>query len=215
MRGGDKVGAWEVAFSDAVVRRNPTYLQRISDAINPATHNYNSQSLKQAYDNAPDKARFVELLNPGFQVPFGGNRILVTDPNIIQQSSSVITQIRNANNIGGSRNIGFLEGQINGQTINPLEAGNFRVSNDALNNTPLFEPSFVARHVRNVDSEFKLLDDLAKSLGATSPASVYPQITGNIRLVSERAFCASCSRVITEFSNMFPNVNLSLVNGVQ
>lgn len=211
----DQVRAWKVAFSDEVVRRNTAYLEKISDAINPATHNYNSQALKQAYDNAPDKARFVELPSPGFQVPFGGNRILVTDPNIIEQSSSTIAQIRNANGIGASRNIGFLQGQINGQTINPLNPGNFRVSNDGLNSAPIFEPSFVARHVRDLDSEFKLLDDLAQSLGGTSPSGVYPQITGDIRLVSEKAFCASCSRVITEFSNMFPNVNLSLVNGIQ
>jgi hypothetical protein len=57
-------------------------------------------------------------------------------------------------------------------------------------------------------------DNLAKKLGATAGSGYYPQVTGNIRLVSELPFCASGSRIIVEFYNMFPNINLSLLNGI-
>ena len=44
---------------------------------------------------------------------------------------------------------------------------------------------------------------------------VYPEIEGTITLASERIFCASCSDVVKQFSEMYPNVIIKTVNGAQ
>ncbi|MFC3994827.1 polymorphic toxin-type HINT domain-containing protein [Nocardiopsis sediminis] len=54
--------------------------------------------------------------------------------------------------------------------------------------------------VRPIDSEVKILENIA--------ADITPQSTGRIELYSERAPCGSCSHVFTQFSDMYPNIQL-------
>jgi The BURPS668_1122 family of deaminases len=72
----------------------------------------------------------------------------------------------------------------------------------------------IVHGLRTTDSEYKMLNRLANNFGATS-GSVYPNATGTLRIVSERAYCPSCQGVIQQFNNMFPNVKLILVDGVR
>lgn len=58
-----------------------------------------------------------------------------------------------------------------------------------------------------MDSEAKILEDIAHQLGYNF-FGVDETITGNVYLITERKPCASCSDVIMQFKQMFPNVNL-------
>ncbi len=68
--------------------------------------------------------------------------------------------------------------------------------------------------VRTTDSEYKMLNRLANEIGAES-GGVYPNLTGTLTIVSERSYCPSCAGVIQQFNQMFPNVNLILVDGIR
>lgn len=68
--------------------------------------------------------------------------------------------------------------------------------------------------LRDVDSEYRMLNNLVHELGA-KPGHVYPQVRGNLTIVSEHPYCSSCSNVIQQFQTMFPNIKLTLINGVK
>ncbi|VEJ19064.1 deaminase domain-containing protein [Capnocytophaga canimorsus] len=68
--------------------------------------------------------------------------------------------------------------------------------------------------LRITDSEYRMLNDLAKDLGAKQ-GGVYPHITGEIKIVSEFKYCDSCTGVIQQFNKMFPNIKLILVDGIK
>ncbi|ATA91584.1 hypothetical protein CGC56_05010 [Capnocytophaga canimorsus] len=55
---------------------------------------------------------------------------------------------------------------------------------------------------------------LAKDLGAEK-GKIYSHIKGELKIVSERVYCASCQGVIQQFNEMFPNVKIILIDGVK
>lgn len=59
-----------------------------------------------------------------------------------------------------------------------------------------------------------MLNDFAYKMGAKS-GNIYPHVYGNLKIVSENPFCTSCSNVIQQFKTMFPNVKLTLIDGVK
>jgi len=72
---------------------------------------------------------------------------------------------------------------------------------------------------RDLDSEYRMLAALAAHLGA-KPGDVFknvkfPNIKGEIKIVSERVYCSSCLGVIQEFNTMFPKIKLILVDGAK
>lgn len=68
--------------------------------------------------------------------------------------------------------------------------------------------------LRNTDSEYKMLNQLAQDLGG-SRGNVYPNITGEIKIISELEYCVSCQGIIHQFNEMFPNIKLILIDGVK
>jgi hypothetical protein len=68
--------------------------------------------------------------------------------------------------------------------------------------------------LRNTDSEYKMLNKLAEDLGAVRGGK-YPNINGEIKIVSELEYCNSCQGVIQQFNEMFPKIKLILVDGVK
>jgi hypothetical protein len=68
--------------------------------------------------------------------------------------------------------------------------------------------------LRTTDSEYKMLNKLASDLKAT-PGGKYPNVTGELKIVSENPYCASCQGIIQQFNEMFPNVKLILVDGAK
>jgi hypothetical protein len=62
--------------------------------------------------------------------------------------------------------------------------------------TPKFDRGYKAS-----DSEWKILEELAKGLNASS--------TGSIHITSERRICTECRGVISQFRQAFPGIQLS------
>ena len=59
---------------------------------------------------------------------------------------------------------------------------------------------------RAVDSEAKILNNIAAQLGDNTSAS------GTINLLTERAPCASCSNVIQQFQAKYPNIEINVMD---
>lgn len=59
---------------------------------------------------------------------------------------------------------------------------------------------------RSIDSEAKILNNIAMKLGDNSSA------TGTINLLTERAPCASCSNVIESFKIKYPNIKINVMD---
>lgn len=59
-----------------------------------------------------------------------------------------------------------------------------------------------------------MLNKLASDLGGVR-GNKYPNVNGEIKIVSEFPYCSSCQGVIQQFSEMFPNIKLILVDGAK
>ena len=50
----------------------------------------------------------------------------------------------------------------------------------------------------------------------TSQSGVrYPTVTGELKIVSENPYCASCTGIIQQFHDMYPNIKLILIDGAK
>ncbi|WP_460083173.1 deaminase domain-containing protein [Pseudomonas sp. H3_H05] len=59
-------------------------------------------------------------------------------------------------------------------------------------------------YLRDMDTEFKILETLAQRLGPSS------QTSGRINLISEKMVCPSCSDIVTQFRERYPNIQLNV-----
>ena len=83
-------------------------------------------------------------------------------------------------------------------------------------NQRIFEAAEVGGWEWYTDSEYKMLNQLARDLGATPGGNnVNPAVSGTLKIVSERPYCASCQGVIQQFNQLFPNVEITLIDGVR
>ena len=88
---------------------------------------------------------------------------------------------------------------VSGQVTRPGTIG--------LPNSPMFQTFEVPPgHSRAYDSEYKLLEELATRYAQT------PEVIGTIKLFTERPPCASCSFVIEQFRQRFPNITLTVTH---
>jgi hypothetical protein len=88
---------------------------------------------------------------------------------------------------------------VSGQVTRPGTVG--------LPNSPIFQTFEVPPgHSRAYDSEYKLLEELASRYAQT------PAIAGQVNLLTERPPCASCSFVIEQFRQSFPNISLTVTH---
>ena len=84
------------------------------------------------------------------------------------------------------------------------------VSNISLKPTDSPFEATVVGFLRDVDSEYKVLSDIANSLGNNTDA------VGTIKLLTERPPCDSCANVIMQFTNKYKNIVIEVVdNGHQ
>jgi hypothetical protein len=67
---------------------------------------------------------------------------------------------------------------------------------------------------REFDTEYVGLSEIARKLGGKK-GKVFPDVKGEITIASELNYCISCQGVIQDFSNMFPNVKIYLVDGLK
>jgi hypothetical protein len=88
---------------------------------------------------------------------------------------------------------------VSGQVTRPGTVG--------LPNSPIFQTFEVPPgHSRAYDSEYKLLEELAARYDQT------PRVAGQVYLFTERPPCASCSFVIEQFRQRFPNITLTVTH---
>jgi len=109
-----------------------------------------------------------------------------------------------ANEVGG--NIAIIEGNLDGRRYDI-----FQESGPA-ENLGVFETKIVGGFDRVTDSEYKALSQIANDFGAKQ-GDVFSDVYGQIFVASERPFCDSCSGVIDQFQEMFPNVEVIRVDG--
>ncbi|WP_269208820.1 deaminase domain-containing protein, partial [Neisseria meningitidis] len=90
-------------------------------------------------------------------------------------------------------------------------------ANPPLPETKIFKPISVDKYhniaspprgtLRNIDGEYKLLETIAQQLGNNR------NVSGRIDLFTELKACQSCSNVILEFRNRYPNIQLNIFTG--
>ncbi|MEK0224252.1 deaminase domain-containing protein [Bacillus proteolyticus] len=61
-------------------------------------------------------------------------------------------------------------------------------------------------YLRNTDTEYKILNDIASRLGENT------QATGKIKLFTKLDTCDSCSKVIAEFTAKYKNIELEVIH---
>jgi len=73
-----------------------------------------------------------------------------------------------------------------------------------------------ASWLRDTDSEYKMLNDIARKLEPNATVGdVYTSHSGEVKIISEIAYCTSCSGIIQSFSDMFPSVKVVLIDGIK
>lgn len=100
---------------------------------------------------------------------------------------------------------------------------------------PVFIAGSTGKHDRSYDTERVSLENISARLSVGKPTYVtqsyrefnrgslsyvdkskqvatYPQVKGEVNLVTERPACLSCFSVIQQFKTRFPNVKLNLIN---
>jgi RHS repeat-associated protein len=130
-------------------------------------------------------------------------------------AQTAVSDLRGAGQVAAKRNIAAAEVSIDGQDPYVLSS----VSGDAERagtvpsvgspgNPQRFIPQVTGNNTRFSDTEFKLLNSIANRLGPSSDS-----ITGTIHLHSELPMCDSCSSVVSQFRETFPNIDLNVTTG--
>ena len=159
----------------------------------------------------PDGLADAELDRIAREVADGVPNRTVPDEILDQADLNRFTNLRNDLGITSNnqlrRNIAVGEGNVDGIDIGEIiGVSGRRGPGVEMPENPIFTTTTVG-HARNLDSEVFVLENLAQRLTSQS--------TGTIRLLSERTVCGSCQGVITQFREMFPNVNLIVRAGGQ
>lgn len=147
----------------------------------------------------------------GFDVDFDAPNRIVSDEILDQADLDRFASLRNdlglTSNNQLRRNVALGESYVDGADIGEIVGVSGRRGPGVeMPESPIFTTTTVG-HPRNLGSEVFVLENLAQRMT--------PQSTGTIRLLSERTVCASCQGVITQFREMFPNINLIVRSGGQ
>jgi len=134
----------------------------------------------------------------------------------ISAATNRIKQHRIDVNIPEDKNFGYVEGNLSGGAISAPNSSIISSGPPVPENQRIFHATEVGGWERYTDSEYKMLNQLARDLGATSGGNnINPAISGTLKIVSERAYCTSCQGVIQQFNQLFPNVEITLIDGVR
>ena len=116
----------------------------------------------------------------------------------------------------GGGNYGYLEGTVNGKAVDSkmFRSGQVLESEPQIFTAIEVEGAGGGTWLRNTDSEYKMLNKLADDLGGKAGGK-YPNISGELKIVSENPYCKSCQGIIQQFNEMFPEVKLILIDGAK
>ncbi|WP_271729868.1 deaminase domain-containing protein [Aquimarina algiphila] len=128
------------------------------------------------------------------------------------------------NEFGKFHHSSFLSGQsIAAAGEIKIDNGIIKRSGDEFEGNPIFDSYKVDKQgnidvdgawSREWDTEYVMLSEIAKSKGAVKGGK-YPKVTGEIIISSELPYCVSCQGVIQDFSDMFPNLDVILIDGLR
>ncbi len=172
------------------------------------TFNALVESRRQAFVNALKSCSDNKVL---IQSLTKGNLATVDE---IKDALNIIANYRLTFNQAG--NYGYLEGRINGALVDNKLWSSGRVLEDEPAIFEAIEASGSTGNswLRNTDTEFKMLNQLAFDLGGIR-GGIYPDKNGVLKIVSENPYCISCQGVIQQFNKMFPNIEIKLIDGVK
>ena len=122
-----------------------------------------------------------------------------------------INFLRKELTVGGTKNIGTLGGMVEGEGYYTIAISG-QQSRPGTVGAPLlrkFTAVSTGKNSRLYDSEVKLLEDFALKFHNS------PNVKGTLTLTSEQTFCTSCTGIIKQFKEAFPNIQLNLINGVK
>ena len=143
--------------------------------------------------------------------------IFKANTNEIIEATNKIKNYRNTTGNLTGGNYGYLEGTVNSRIVDNKMWRSVS-TNDALNEIHIFDAieaqGTSGTWLRITDSEYRMLNQLANDLGAVKGAK-YPNIIGELKIVSENPYCTSCTGIIQQFHEMYPNIKLILVDGAK
>jgi The BURPS668_1122 family of deaminases len=147
----------------------------------------------------------------------GYSTIFKATPGEVSIAANRIRDYRMANNLSGG-NYGYLEGIVNATPVDNRMWRSIPII-DAEKEIHIFDAIPVQggngrEWLRITDSEYRMLNKLASDLGG-SRGVVLTNITGELKIVSENPYCASCTGIIQQFHEMFPKIKLILVDGAK
>jgi hypothetical protein len=160
---------------------------------------------------SPERQKQIDALESGEYSGKGGKgtgEITRIGSRSVEESLDKINEIRQANNIGGKRNIAFAEYEIDGLTdeIIGVSGKADRAGTAGVPNQRKFETITTPDgNPRTLDAEVKILEELASQLPNNA--------SGKVHLFSELPFCESCAGVIKQFKEQFPNVEVIISHG--
>jgi hypothetical protein len=214
--------AWK-SLNAAIARlkaKNPTLAQSVEAEAKLAFGEY---------VNAADdlvKGAGKTLATSGDELLALGRNIFKGSDEMLQAAKTKIADYRIAmkgkQKLGG--NLGYVEGEINGLK---LDDGLVSSVAEDLNASKIFEAKYVnsaneiklsktdGAWLRTGDSEFQMITQKIAQRFNLEQGKVYTQYTGTVKIVSELPYCASCSGVIHQVSEMLPNVKFIIVNGAK
>ncbi|MEY8862123.1 deaminase domain-containing protein [Tenacibaculum singaporense] len=116
----------------------------------------------------------------------------------------------------GGGNYGYLEGIVNGRVVDnaPIRSGNVIEGEPQIFEAIPVTGSDGTTWLRNTDSEYKMLNKLASDIGGIK-GQIFHDVSGNLKIISENPYCSSCQGIVQQFSNMFPNIEITLIDGVR
>ena len=147
-----------------------------------------------------------------------GNIFKATPEEVLEAANRIKEHRKSIGNLTQS-NFGYLEGTIPNVTIDNKKFWRTTSYSLALEEIHIFDAISVAGSngkswSRIVDTEYRMLNKLASDLGAVKGIK-YPNIVGELKIISENPYCTSCVGIIQQFNDMFPNIKLILIDGAK
>lgn len=132
-------------------------------------------------------------------------------PSWVESLAARATAVRAALDVGERRNIAIVELTLapsSAETLVSISGAAQRPGTVDPPVTALFAPTVAGGFPRELDAEYKVLEEVARRLGPASETA-----PGTVRLLSERALCVSCDAVLAEFRVRYPAIQVHVVAG--
>ena len=205
------------------------------ESVNSGSLNRISEILSSTHVDKIKTSRRQAFIN-GLENVSNNNNLLLTNKRLVsvdelKDAVNNLREFRKTNQqIPQTSNIGQLKGEVNGQAVHPAYSSHetwvggehYQLTPRPANQAPIWEAIEVpsnsggSPYLRNIDSEYNMLTDLARKLEPNAVAGQsYTSHIGELKIVSEIGYCISCQGIIQNFNSMFPNIKIVLIDGIK